>query len=117
MGPLCKLKALIIEGIDVGVLPASIRSLRGLSFIDLDDNKIRSLPDWIGELSLMEHLYVARNALSALPESLRLLNLQHLSVSGNTPLGLPLQIPDDIINPPHILYYYFRPITAPPPRP
>jgi internalin A len=90
-------------------LPAGIKALKRLETLDLDDNEIRFLPDWIGELPDLQSLYVRGNALQELPRSLTHLSLFNLDVSGNEALNLPRELVAAISPPPRrILDYYFR---------
>ncbi len=59
----------------------------------LDGNRIASLPDWIGELSRLESLFVGGNQLAALPPSLgRLQRLRQLLAPRNRLRALPPEL-------------------------
>jgi internalin A len=117
-----------LDGLGLTVVPGKLREIRGMRFLELQNNSLRELPDWIGELKARSidlsgnqlmvlpdslgntgaHLlFLNRNDLKELPRSLTKLPLQMLSLRGN----LSLEIPESILttrDPQKILSYYFE---------
>lgn len=77
-----KLKKLVMKP-KIEIIPPSI-SLLHLTYLELDSNKIKELPEEIFEMISLETLYVKNNMLTYISPSLRKLkNLQHLDLSEN----------------------------------
>ncbi|MDQ3907911.1 MAG: ADP-ribosylation factor-like protein, partial [Acidobacteriota bacterium] len=118
-----------LKGIGLTAFPEALRYLRiRLLSLDLSNNAITTIPDWIDELSslvavILNHneikklpekigslpllsLYLAHNSLEELPRSLQELHLLALWLNGNPKLN----IPDSILksSPKEILRYYFE---------
>lgn len=65
-------------------LPESLRSMKKLREVMLDENWFRSLPPWFGELSALRNLSLGSNAFSDFPEVIRpLIKLEKLDISYN----------------------------------
>ena len=76
--------ALSLAGLGLTQLPKSIRMLRYLTQLDLSDNLLTALPDWIGDLTALEMLVLRGNRLTLLPPSLaRLDRLTQLDAADN----------------------------------
>ena len=62
--------------------------------IELDHNKLTSLPDSIGNLGeYLEYIGLKDNRLTSLPESMNdLVNLEYISIDGNQIKDLPYNI-------------------------
>lgn len=89
--PNCKrLKELHVGNNQINTLgPQHLSHLRGLSILDLRDNKLKSLPDEIALLEGLERLDVTNNDLGSLPSSLaNLQNLNSLLLDGNPLRGI-----------------------------
>lgn len=89
--PNCKrLKELHVGNNQISTLgPQHLSHLRGLSILDLRDNKLKSLPDEIALLEGLERLDVTNNDLGSLPSSLaNLQNLNSLLLDGNPLRGI-----------------------------
>lgn len=66
------------------ILSSSLRLLPALKILDVLGNKIRIIPDWIGELKQLERLNVAQNQIAKIPDSIgELEHLTGLYLSGN----------------------------------
>jgi Leucine-rich repeat (LRR) protein len=91
---------------EIQELPQWIGELSDLFIIDLDRNHLRTLPPEIGSLPRLGSLYLTRNRSETLPETLRQLPLRYLKLHSNPALDLP----DSILNrsPKEILRYYFE---------
>src|SRR5262249_32139706 len=64
--------------------------LTGLTHLDIGDNQLAGLPEWIADLGRLEWLEAESNQLTEVPGSLReLRSLHYLEVSGNSILELP----------------------------
>ncbi len=71
-------------GIPIRHLPNSIRSLKNLNRLLLNECHLKELPEWIGELDQLQVLYLADNQLTDLPTSLgKLKNLETLELRNN----------------------------------
>jgi len=67
-----------------GALPAEIRHLRNLTWLDLSYNQFTGVPAEIGQLSNLRHLDLSHNRLTGLPYELgNLHNLEVLDLTGN----------------------------------
>jgi hypothetical protein len=71
------------ERLDAPAIPESVETQ------DLSGRRLKALPDWVGSLSRVRHLYLRDNQLLRLPESLRgLSHLHTVDLSRNTSLDL-----------------------------
>ncbi|BAT79707.1 hypothetical protein LR48_Vigan04g042900 [Vigna angularis] len=71
-------------------LPVSLGKLQSLKLLNLDGNRITSLPDELDQLVRLERLSVSRNLLASLPMTIgSLRNLVLLNVSNNKLQSLP----------------------------
>jgi len=69
------------------LFPDVLRNQTRLHILRLRSNHLQHVPDWIGELSLLEELYLQDNLIENLPSStMKLLWLRVLDVSANRPL-------------------------------
>ncbi len=118
-----------LNNLGLKTVPVSLRAVPRLRILNLSDNKIQELPEWIGELSVdflnlsgnqirslpesigtsgITFLLLHRNRLEVLPQVLRTMpRLELLGLLGNPGLG----IPDSILDHGHsdtILQYYFE---------
>ncbi len=83
LADLDSLGSLSLRGLQLGVVPESIRQLRQLKFLGLDALGLLHLPDWIAELDL-EGFSAVDNKLSAVPDSFRSLKrLKSLALRWN----------------------------------
>ena len=81
-------------------VPESLGGITSLEKLDLGNNKLKSLPDSIGNLTSLERLYLERNKLKSLPDSIMgLENLNYINLSWNRFLFRP-QVP------PHVRLYF-----------
>ncbi len=81
---------LICWEIELNELCESLKLLPHLISLDAMKNKIRKLPDWIGELKALERLNLSGNQLSSIPESIGdLEKLTGLYISFNWITELP----------------------------
>ncbi|MFT4557387.1 MAG: Leucine-rich repeat (LRR) protein, partial [Planctomycetaceae bacterium] len=82
-------------GNPLGSVPACIRSLRNLKWINLTQCSLDELPSWFGDLSVLSEIYLQDNKLTDLPGEIGLLpNLQRLDLRGN-PLNPELAAADE----------------------
>ena len=71
-------------------LPASLVMLTALKLLNVNDNKLSELPEWIGDLRAMEEFFANDNELTALPASLaKLTALKKLEARDNKLSELP----------------------------
>ncbi len=88
-----KLDTLIIHSCDLKFFSANISALTLLKYVDLQDNKLESLPPGIGNLSLLEFLYLQENELESLPAEIgNLSSLKYLRAWSNNLTSLPAEI-------------------------
>ena len=87
-----------LNGKGLITLPESIADLKGLKFLQLENNQFLTLPEYFGNLELLEFLYLNNNKLTALPESIGNLQfLRILELSDNQLKTLPKTI-DNMIS-------------------
>jgi Leucine-rich repeat (LRR) protein len=73
-----------ISGQNFFTLSIAFSNLESLVLLDVSDNFIQELPDWIGEMRHLLSLDVGNNNLTTLPAEIRLLqNLEVLDLRGN----------------------------------
>jgi leucine-rich repeat protein SHOC2 len=90
---LTELRTLSMSGNKFTRLPEQIRKLKKLEYLVMYDNELDSIPDWIGELELLDNLILPRNKIRYLSPAIgNLKRLNYLSMGGNE---LP-SIPDEI---------------------
>ena len=102
LGNLNRLQVLYLEDNQLtGEIPEQLGSMTALRQLILGDNQLSgSIPSELGDLRNLRHLLLADNELTGrMPRSLTKLNLQHLSLSGNSfhgciPAGL-LETPNN----------------------
>jgi hypothetical protein len=88
-----KIIVLQVVGNKVRYLPDSMGNLRSLSSLWILNSKLQQLPDSIGNLETLLYLYLPNNLLQSLPESLgNLRQLVALDVSNNRLQGLPASV-------------------------
>lgn len=64
-----------------------------LERLNLDNNRLEALPDWIGQLSQLRYLSLPNNQLWQLPDTLdQLVNLEHIDLSNNRFSQFPLMV-------------------------
>ena len=74
-------------------MPPSIGNMRKLRTLDLEENKLDSLPSEIGALRELTRLVVASNQMTHLPRTIGSLNnLQYLNVGENNLTAIPDEI-------------------------
>jgi Leucine-rich repeat (LRR) protein len=77
------LKYLRISNNNISVLPDSIRSLQELEYLYIDE-KLESIPEWIGELKSLNSLSIMNTNINSLPSSIgKLENLMNLEIKMN----------------------------------
>jgi internalin A len=124
-------KILHLSGMNLATVPESLRRVRDLEILSLNNNRIQAVPSWIAELSKLKLLDVYSNNLVRLPpeignlrelrcllasdnqlealprEITKLERLEHLDVRRNPKLGIPESILNDR-DANEILRYYFE---------
>ena len=89
-------KELDLSFLDLTELSESIgqlRPLQRLQRLDVNRNRLTTLPESIGQLTQLQELHLAYNLLTELPESIgQLTQLRHLDLSGNELTTLPESI-------------------------
>jgi len=76
--------ALNLSFCNLETLPAPIMHLINLRELNLEENKLKSLPEWLGIFVKLEKLSCAVNKLTTLPESLKnLVTLKRLNLAHN----------------------------------
>ncbi|HEX5229897.1 MAG TPA: leucine-rich repeat domain-containing protein [Bryobacteraceae bacterium] len=85
------LESLVLAENGLAEISERIGGLRSLRMLDLGHNKLRAVPDALGEIEgLSDFLYLHDNELASLPESLaRLTKLRYLNISENAFVSLP----------------------------
>jgi len=73
-----------LNGKGLTTLPESIADLKGLKYLQLENNQFSTLPEYLGNLELLKFLYLNKNKLTALPASI-----------GNMQLLLKLELSDN----------------------
>eukprot|EP00961_Rhodomonas_salina_P082362 1107176-Rhodomonas_salina.9 len=64
-----------------------------LVFLDASDNKLKKLPEKIGNLPKLQKLHLYKNDLTTLPDSIGgLVNLKEINVFNNKIIRLPLSL-------------------------
>ena len=69
-----KARVLNLKNLGLKTVPESLRTIRNLTLLDLEGNKIQGLPSWIGELSSLEVINLSSNQLQELPPEIGSLN-------------------------------------------
>ena len=83
-----------VEMEDVYCLPNSMKDLINLTTLKIESGP-KVLPEWIGNLTGLVHLYIGESDLTCLPENIgKLTNLKHLSLSAGELTTLPESIGD-----------------------
>ncbi len=81
------------DGITIHALPESLGQLDGLTHLYLSGNHLKTLPQSIGQLVGLEALYLNDNALEVLPESMgQLTRLEQLYLNGNRLTTIPASL-------------------------
>jgi internalin A len=80
-----------LQGVGLTSLPESLRGLRGADVLDLSDNEIGELPEWIGNVDAAV-INLAGNRLRTLPESIGLCTAKHLILDRNMLEALPASL-------------------------
>jgi internalin A len=83
-------KCLDLQGLGLIELPRSLSTLEQLEELVVVENKLASMPDWIGGLVELRKLNLGNNQITNLPVAIgRLTKLQELQVWGNRLVTLP----------------------------
>lgn len=92
------LKYLRISNNNISVLPDSIKSLQSLEYLYIDE-KLESIPDWIGKLQNLNSLSIINTNINSIPSSIsNLANLMNLEIKTNHNLhDLPESL-GDLVN-------------------
>ena len=78
---------------DLGTVPDAVRKCTDLGVLNCRETGLTKLPDWIGELSHLESLYLGGNKLTELPGTIGQLKLlKRLSLGNNQLTRLPPEI-------------------------
>ena len=81
------------DDLQIHLLPENIGQLDGLTHLYLSGNHLKQLPASIGKLRKLEALYLNDNALTQLPESIgELVKLEQLYLNGNRLTTIPASI-------------------------
>lgn len=92
------LKELDLAHIGIQEIPSSISQFRALTWLNLSNNELSTLPDELGSIPL-KFLYVKNNKLTGLPAALKnIKSLEHLCVANNLLVALPEDLFDDMPN-------------------
>ena len=87
---LLKVKTIDAIFTDFEQFPEAIRRITGLRVLKMSSGRLRRLPDWIGELTELEHLELRETEITALPESFRnLVKLKLLTISNSSLSSFP----------------------------
>jgi Leucine-rich repeat (LRR) protein len=86
--PLINLKVLKLSHTPIESVPIGIKEI-ALEVLDISSTRIRSLPDWLGEMKSLKRLNVADLPITHLPSSLAQLDLSYLNVDGTRITELP----------------------------
>ncbi|NEO69504.1 leucine-rich repeat domain-containing protein [Moorena sp. SIO3H5] len=106
---------LYLYGNRLRYLPESIGDFSTLIHLDLSYNRLRYLPESIGNISTLIHLNLSGNQLSNLPESLgNLSKLKFLCLTGNQINYLPKSLGN--LSNLEYLYLWNNPLICPPPE-
>jgi Leucine-rich repeat (LRR) protein len=73
-------------------VPAELRGRRDLDRLDLSNNALRALPDWIAEWDGLRVLRVGRNPLTRVPASLFTMALAELALDGTALTSIPAEL-------------------------
>jgi len=75
-------------------VPEQLKELeRNLRTLDMSDNKLVTLPPWMGDFKMLKQLSISNNRLVALPEEIgKLIKLDSLVAHGNRITELPLSM-------------------------
>lgn len=80
---------LSLAGLGLESVPPEVRLLTGLRALDLSENRLVALPDWLVELRSLSHLNLSGNRLVELPRALGRLDLRALDLTANPHLLSP----------------------------
>lgn len=95
-------------------IPAEIKELDSLIWLNLGGNKLTNIPEEIINLKKLQVLLLYDNEISELPkEIVKLRKLTSLNLDGN-PLPIPKEILSDYSNPQKIINYYFKSLSGEP---
>lgn len=90
IGNMERLEYLNLEGNRIPTLPPTIGKLQRLDYFNVESNKLRTLPDEIGNMHSLRCLLLTNNRLVELPQTIgNLKELKYLHVSGNDLAVLP----------------------------
>ncbi len=79
-----------LSGKKLKEVPEEVRQFKNLNALDLGHNKLRSLPDWMGELVYMQEFRAGQNKLTEVPKAVcQWKNLRRLDLHMNALQGLP----------------------------
>ena len=86
--------SLSLAGLNLPAVPEDLAALAGtLLELDLSDNLIEHLPDWLGRFGRLRTLDLSRNRLATLPASISGLGrLTRLGLAGNRLIELPVEL-------------------------
>lgn len=84
---------LILTNLRLEFIPDIIQDLNMLEYLFLNDNCLRSIPNWINKLSKLRFLNIIHNEITSLPNEIcDLLSLTNLWCSDNKLIGFPENI-------------------------
>ena len=88
-------KLLLLNGNEIDVIPDNFQKLQNLSYLEINSNKLKSLPSYIFQLKKLKVLFAAGNNFSSITlnnDTNSTSNLEVLNLVGNQLSSLPSNI-------------------------
>lgn len=82
------LEKLNLDGNKFSYIPDGIKKFSKLTYLSIVSNGIESIPNWLSSMIHLQHLYLASNRISLIPDEILNLSLQYLSLEMNYDMSI-----------------------------